>query len=49
MSIGEKIKQLRKTNELTQQEFAEKLYISFQSPKLIAFLIFIKKSLTFSL
>lgn len=31
MSIGEKIKQLRKTNKLTQQELAEKLYISFQS------------------
>lgn len=31
MEIGNKIKALRKKNGLTQQQFAEKLYISFQS------------------
>lgn len=31
MDIGDKIKNLRKNRGLTQQQFAEKLYISFQS------------------
>lgn len=31
MNIGEKIKQLRKSHHLTQQEFADKLFISYQS------------------